>query len=90
MPADHAYDAVHELTVGGEKYGCNNDKPRLRGYWAVGRRYFPDGSFELVSVRVPDHMSKGCRYDLADTDPKCAGCPREKDTAYLERMRGMK
>lgn len=90
MPSDTAFDVVHPLTVGGERYGCNNDRPRQRGYWAVNRRHFPDGSFDLVSVRVPDNGSVLCRYDMRDGDPKCAGCPNHSDDEYLWRMKGVK
>lgn len=90
MPADIAYDAVHERTVGGAKYGCNNGKKRSKAYWTLSRTYSQDGGFVVHSVRVRNNMSKACRnFPLWDTDPKCAGCMKEKDVAYKERMEGM-
>lgn len=82
---------VHPLTRQGAdaKYGCNSDRPRARSYWAPHRRVFPDGSFEVISVRVPDTMSEACRYDLAEHDSKCNGCQREKDVDYLNRMKNV-
>ena len=90
MPADAQYDVVHERTKGGDKYAACQIKVRKNSYWAPHRRDFPDGSFDIVSVRVPDTMSRGCRnFFLWDTDPKCQGCEQPKDTEYAERMKGM-
>lgn len=89
MPADDAYAVVHEKTVGKDRYEACMVKVRKPHYWAPERRYFPDGSFEMMAVRVPDTMSKDCRnYYLWDT-PACAGCTYPKDVAYAERMKGM-
>ena len=89
MPADTDYDKVHPLTIGGDKYGCHSRKPFARHYWAPQRVFNPDGSFEIISVRVPFVMSRDCRsFYLWDT-AKCAGCNVPKDEAYAERMKGM-
>ncbi len=90
MPADSAYDVVHEKTKGTDTYAACQQKTRRASYWAPERRYFPDGSFDVVSVRVPDTMSRKCRnLYLWDSDPKCAGCDQPRDVEYAERMKGM-
>jgi hypothetical protein len=67
---------VHPKTVGSDRYDACQAKVRKPNYWAPQRRYFPDGSFEITSVRVPDPSSKTCRYDMSLTDSKCEGCPQ--------------
>ena len=90
MPADTQYDEVHERTKGSERYDHCQNKVRKPSYWAPHRRVFPDGSFEIISVRIPDTLSKACRnFFLWDDDPKCEGCTYPKDTEYAERMKGM-
>ena len=90
MVADSRYDEVHEKTKDTPHYGCWNRAPYRKSYWAPQRIYNPDGSFEVISVRIPDNMSKNCRgFYLWHTDPKCAGCTVDRDYAYEERMRGM-
>lgn len=69
-------------------YGCNTRNPDY-----VGRKdlhYVQDGYIELVNetgltvsiepnyVWIRDHNSKDCKYDRWQTDPKCAGCERER------------
>jgi hypothetical protein len=93
MPADDQYDVVHPINVAKEHYGCYNvDRPRnKRYYWAVQRYFMPDGSFDLVSVRVPVHTSRDCRsFYLWDTDARCIGCTVTKDIKYRDRMMGIK
>jgi len=82
--------AVHPRTQIKEnhRYGCWNRPDRFKkSYWAPHRRIFPDGSFELVSVRVPFVMSHDCRYDgkngKAGDDPYCEGCRHYKKSPYL-------
>ena len=90
MPADDAFSVVHEKTKDTPRYEACQKKVRKPHYWAPQRIYNPDGSFEVISVRIPDNMSKNCRnYYLWHTDPKCAGCTVERDYAYEERMRSM-
>lgn len=90
MPSDSQFDVVHEKTKDSAHYGCWNRAPYRKSYWAPQRIYNPDGSFEVISVRIPDNMSKNCRnYYLWHTDPKCAGCTVDRDYAFEERMRGM-
>lgn len=67
---------VHVKTVGAETYGACQRKVRRPGYYAPQRRYFPGGTFELINVWIADDSSPDCRYDISNTDPKCAGCPR--------------
>ena len=81
---------VHEHGVrdAEHRYGCWNRPDRFKkSYWAPHRRTFPDGSFELVSVRVPFVMSHDCRYDgkngKAGDDPYCEGCRHYKKSPYL-------
>jgi len=57
-------------------------------YWSPQRRYFPDGSFEMTSVRVPDPSSTDCMYDMSETDSRCEGCPQVGvGNAFNERVR---
>ena len=57
------------------RYGCHNRPLKFKkAYWAVGRRLFPDCSFEFIAVRVPHAMSHECRYDLSLKDRNCEGC----------------
>jgi hypothetical protein len=92
MPTDDQYDVVHPMNVAKERYGCYNvSRPKnKRYYWAVQRNFMPDGSFDLVSVRIPVHTSRECRsFYLWETDVGCAGCTVPKDIAYRDRMQGM-
>lgn len=68
--------SVHSLTIGKPTYTTCQTKKRKPSYWATDRRYYPDGSYEFVSVRVPDNSSKLCRYDMSDIDSRCEGCPQ--------------
>lgn len=74
MPGlDHpVHEKVREKA--GAKYGCHNRRQFSKGYWAPQRRFYPDGSFEVVSVRIPHAMSKECRYDKSLADSKCKDC----------------
>ena len=85
MAHDPQFQVVHERTVGKDRYEACMAKVRKPFYWAPQRITFPDGSFEVRSVRVPDVMSKECRnYYLWDSK-ECAGCPYPKDTAYRDQ-----
>lgn len=93
MPVDHAYDvALVANTINDEsRYGCHNRKPYAKHYWAPQRIFHSDGSFDVISVRVPSVMSRDCRsFYLWDTDTMCAGCTVKRDVEYAERMKGMK
>lgn len=91
MPADDAYDVVHHLTIGGDKYGCHSRKPYAKHYWAPQRIFHSDGSFEVISVRVPHTNSRDCRsFALWDVDPMCIGCTTTRDTDYRDRMLRMR
>ena len=79
---------THELTIGKPTYETCQVKQRKPSYWATDRRYFPDGSFEFISVRVPDRSSKDCRYDMSDIDSRCEGCRQVGvGNAYNEHIR---
>ena len=55
----------------------------------TGRRTritFPDGSFKIIAVRVPDVMSQECRNFYLWDAPECAGCEFPKDIEYQKRM----
>ena len=79
---------VHALTIGKPTYTTCQIKQRKPFYWATERRYFPDGSYEFISVRIPDHSSKQCRYDMSETDSRCAGCKQVGvGNAYNEHIR---
>ena len=90
MATDPQYDTVHPANQEKEHYGCYNHtkNPKKRYYWATTRNFFSDGSYDLISVRVPVNTSAKCRsFYLWDTDPRCAGCTSEKDMDYKNRMR---
>ena len=79
---------THELTVAKSTYTTCQTKQRKPSYWATDRRYFPDGSYEFVSVRVPDTSSTTCRYDMSQNDSRCDGCPQVGvGNAYNEHIR---
>lgn len=66
------------------RYGCHGRPAKFKPhYWAIQRRFFSDGSFDLISVRVPFRMSHECRSDgingLGKPDQGCLGCPRLED-----------
>lgn len=91
MATDPQYDKVLPANKAGDKHGCYNRQIDVRKqfYWATNRNYFPDGSFDLVSVRIPVRASTKCRsFYLWDTDPMCAGCSTPKDVDYQQRMVG--
>jgi ribosomal protein S27E len=79
---------VSPLTVAKPAYEACQNKQRKPSYWATDRRYFPDGSYEFVSVRIPDNSSKTCRYDMSQIDSRCEGCPQVGvGNAYNEHIR---
>lgn len=57
-----------------DKYGCYNRDSFKDEFWAIDRRFFPDGRFELTNVSVPFRMSKECRYDHSLSDVRCDMC----------------
>ena len=67
---------VHEkVRIGNDhRYGCWNRVGHNDGYYAPTRRYFPDGSFDMVTIFIPHHMSRDCRFDMSLQDPSCQGC----------------
>lgn len=76
---------IHPSTVKDDsfRYGCHTRPAKFKPfYWAPQRRYFPDGSFDMVSVRVPFRMSHDCHSDgengLGREDTGCSGCPHEE------------
>ena len=79
---------VHQLTIGKPTYETCQIKQRKASYWAPDRIYFPDGSFESTSVRVPDTSSTTCRYDMSEIDSRCTGCEQVgAGNAYNEMVR---
>jgi hypothetical protein len=63
-----------------ERVQIKADKP----YGCWGRKRLP----VLVDLGPthclrPTEMSRDCRYDLHQKDPRCTGCPTVKDEAYL-------
>ena len=75
----------------GAKYGCWNRPDRFaKSYWAPNRRFYPDGSFEVISVRIPHNLSHDCRYDgkngTAGEDPRCEGCRHYKASDYVRSV----
>lgn len=91
MPVlDHA---IHPSTQHGPdaRYGCWGRSPAFKkSFWAPQRRYFPDGSFDLVSVRIPFRNSHDCRFDgkngRSGEDPKCEGCHLYKQSNYVKEI----
>ena len=82
---------VHEkVKIESDKpYGCHS-KPRTEtGYQAPDRRYKPDGTFYVVQTKIFNKMSKPCRYDKYQEDPRCTACTVEKDLEYLNRMQAL-
>lgn len=84
---------VHPSTQIGEdhRYACFNRPDRFKGhYWAPQRRFYPDGSFEMTSVRIPILTSQDCRYDgkggLTGEDPGCEGCRHYKVSDYVRSL----
>ena len=79
---------VSPLTVAKPTYEACQTKQRKPSYWAPSRRYYPDGSFEAISVRIPDKSSTECRYDMSQTDSRCKGCHQVGvGNAYNEDIR---
>lgn len=63
-------------------YGCHN-REIAAGYFAPQRRFFPDGSFDVISKFISHRMSRDCRYDLRTTDPRCESCKHAVADATL-------
>ena len=92
MATDPQYSKVLPGNKAGDRYGCYNRRAdnRKRFYWATSRNSFPDGSFDLVSIRIPVRTSTKCRnFYLWDSDPMCAGCTTARDVDYQQRMTGV-
>lgn len=90
MPVlDHA---VHPSTKHGAdfKYGCNTHKAVQTEYCTIVREYKDSGEYGLRLIRVPNTMSKACRYMDYKTDLGCRGCPRPKDHTYINQMKELK
>lgn len=84
---------IHPSTQHGAdfRYGCwNRPDKRKASYWAPQRRSFPDGSFDVISVRIPFTMSHDCRFDgkngHAGEDPGCEGCRHYKQSDYVKSI----
>jgi len=84
---------IHPKTqIGADhRYGCWNRHDRFDKSYAVpARRYFPDGTFDMVSVKVSYRMSHDCRYDgnngKEKDDPGCMGCRHYKKSQYLAHV----
>lgn len=84
---------IHPSTQQGAdaRYGCWSRKAKFKAhYWAPHRRYFPDGSFDVISVRIPFRNSHDCRFDgkngTAGEDPKCEGCRHYKQSDYVKSI----
>lgn len=70
---------IHPSTQKGAdfRYGCHDRKPFAQSYYAPNRQAGTNGhqpTFWIERVRVEFRMRRDCRYDLAKTDPACAGC----------------
>lgn len=74
MPVDD--HPIHESTriSADAVYGCYNRQPFASGYFAPDRRYKADGTFYIIQTRIQYQNSHDCRYDMADTDPRCNDC----------------
>lgn len=90
MPVeDHA---VHEKTrIEAQKpYGCHNLGRDMTGYHAINRFAGTTGHqpvWWLERVRIPHVMSRECRYDMSNGDPRCDGCRhRGSGEAYAKRV----
>ncbi len=89
MPADSQYDVVHELTKGGELYGCHSRSGLSASYVAPDREY-SGAEFVETHATIKHAMSDKCRnFYLWDSDRKCAGCTAPKDFDYAEYMGAM-
>ena len=71
---------VHEsVKIRADKpYGCWGRKGMGDGYYAPDRHYRGNGTFSIHLAYIPHRNSTECRYDLWETDPRCAGCTAEK------------
>ena len=71
---------VHEkVKISADKrYGCWGRVKMDAGYFATDRRYKPDGTYYQILTRIPHRNTTDCRYDLWESDPRCAGCTAEK------------
>lgn len=85
MPADEQYDvSLPANQIGPEsRSGCWNRPDKFKpSYWAPNRRYYPDGSFDVVSVRIPFRNSHECHFDglegTTGDSARCAGCRHNK------------
>ena len=79
---------VHELTIGGNLYGCHNRLPFVDGYYAPDRDYLPDGRWFDNIKFVKHRMSIECRYDMSLKDAKCLECKhRGSGEEYDQRIR---
>lgn len=91
MPVlDH--DVHEKVKVGSDfKYGCNNNKPRGKGYWVQEREYKTDGTYVLRDHFIKHQNTTACRsFALWDIDSACRNCPREKDVEYAAQMLALK
>lgn len=84
---------VHEkVRISEDKpYGCHNRSWDTKSYYAPNRMAGSDGykpMFRYEAVRVEHKMSRECRYDMSNTDPRCGGCKhRGTGEAYAAMVR---
>ena len=79
MPVDD--HPIHPSTQKGAdfRYGCWNRGEFTEAYSAPQRRAGANGyqpTFWMERIRIPFRMSRGCKYDMSNDDPNCAGCSR--------------
>lgn len=70
---------IHDRTREGPdaRWGCHNRPEFAAGYWAPGGMvpaYAGSTQMHVQMVFVRHAMSRVCKNDIAETDPKCAGC----------------
>jgi len=68
-----------------KQWGCWNT-PRKAGYVVQVRRYDSIGHFKMELDWIEDRGSQGCGYDLATSDPHCAGCAKHTKLKEMENV----
>ena len=59
--------------------GCHGISEAADGYYAMNRRYYPDGKFSMELVWIPHRMSKQCRTRDRNVLAECQGCQAPLD-----------
>lgn len=82
---------IHPSTQHGAdfRYGCWNRPSRFKpDYTAPQRRFYPDGSFDVISVCIPFRGSHDCHFDgkngRVGDDPSCEGCRHYQVSSYVQ------